>query len=515
MRSAVRQGDVIQWMVLYVGLTAFVTPTYAEQTSPPPEPAPPSIVTEAAKAASRTTSPSSPTTASSISLDPVGPRWIAQGPGPTTGGQVENISPDDEVVGAIHTVAAHPADPDTLYVGAVNGGIWRTRNATAARPHWTALTDHLPSLSIGALEFDRSDPNRMLAGIGRFSSFAFFGDVLNGLLVTSDGGDTWSEVIHPLLSGENISGVAVRGDLLLAASNGNFGVGGFFRSTDGGVNWARVSGTNGLPDQGVFDLVADPTNDSRFYVSVRGTGIFRSDDGGATWTNISLTSPTLTAVFALGSNDNTEMSTAADGRLYIAVLVAGRPEYIGFTDDRGASWMDMDLPQTLELNGEIEGVNPARQGRIHFSILADSIRSHIVYIGGDRQDMPFPNFIGARTFSGRLFRGDTTIPATREVPSPQWEHLTHLNTISAIPGGGTAAGSSPHADSREMVVDAAGNLVQVDDGGIYRRTNPHDNTGDWFSINGDLQTSEFHDIAYDPLSGIIIGGTQDTGRQNR
>lgn len=33
-----------------------------------------------------------------------------------------------------------------------------------------------------------------------------------------------------------------------------------------------------------------------------------------------------------------------------------------------------------------------------------------------------------------------------------------------------------------MVFDASGNIIEVDDGGIYRRTNPANNTGDWFSI---------------------------------
>jgi hypothetical protein len=421
------------------------------------------------------------------------------------------VVPGNEVTGAIHTVAAHPTDPNTVYVGAINGGIWRTRNATDVRPHWTPLTDHLPSLSIGALDFDPANADRLLAGIGRFSSLAFFGDVLNGLLLTSDGGDSWTEITHPLLLGENISGVAVRGDLLLAASNGTFGIGGLFRSTDGGSSWTQVSGSNGLPNQDVFDLVGDPTDPFRFYVSVRATGIFRSDDGGGTWVNVSLASPALTGVITLTGNNNTEMSTAGDGRLYVAVLVNGRPAYIGFTDDLGASWMAMDLPQTLESNGEVEGLNPGGQGYIHFSIRADPVLSHIVYMAGDRQDLPFPNFIGARNFSGRLFRGNTTVPSTGTVPSPQWEHLTHLNTVAAIPGGGTLNGSSPHADSREMVLDAAGNLLEVDDGGIYARTNPRDNTGDWFSINGDLQTAEFHDIAYDSVARVIFGGTQDTG----
>jgi hypothetical protein len=179
----------------------------------------------------------------------------------------------------------------------------------------------------------------------------------------------------------------------------------------------------------------------------------------------------------------------------------------------------MDLPRTPESNGDIEGLHPGGQGSIHLSIVVDPNDPNTIYVGGDRQDdsgLPspnnFPNFIGARNFSGRLFRGDTSVAPTGAVPSPQWEHLTHSNTIAQIPGGGTARGSSPHADSREMVFDANGNLIEVDDGGIYRRTSPQNNTGDWFSINGDIQTSEFHDIAYDTNSNtIILAGSQDNG----
>jgi len=154
---------------------------------------------------------------------------------------------------------------------------------------------------------------------------------------------------------------------------------------------------------------------------------------------------------------------------------------------------------------------PGGQGGRHFSIVADPDDANIVYVGGDRQNFPFPNFTGANDFTGRLFRGDTTIAPTGTVPSPQWEHLTHSNAVTAIPGGGTVGGSAPHADSREMVFDANGDLIQVDDGGIYRRTSPEDNTGDWFSLNSDIQVTEFHDIAYDTVSKFIIGGAQDTG----
>ncbi len=167
----------------------------------------------------------------------------------------------------------------------------------------------------------------------------------------------------------------------------------------------------------------------------------------------------------------------------------------------------------VKLSGLNPRVKPGGQGSIHFSIRADPADPNMVYVGGDRQDgIGFqPNSIGALNFTGRLFRGDTTIAPTGEVPSPQWAHLTHRNDIAAIPEGGTASSSAPHADSREMVFDADAAIIEVDDGGIYRRTRPRDNTGDWFSLNGNLQVTEFHDVAYDAVSKVILGGAQDNG----
>src|SRR5262249_40613950 len=151
-----------------------------------------------------------------------------------------------EVVGAIHAVAAHPSDPNILYVGGVNSGIWRTGNATAASPNWTPLTDNFPSLSIGALEFDPTDPTRrtLVAGIGRFSSFGQNGGPLTGILRTTDGGDNWARISNSVLMNQNISGIAARGATLLASASSLFTAGGLFRSTDGGINWAPISGSN-------------------------------------------------------------------------------------------------------------------------------------------------------------------------------------------------------------------------------------------------------------------------------
>lgn len=70
------------------------------------------------------------------------PTWESQGPGPITGGQVEGID-KNPVSGAISAIAVHPTDPNTVYVGSVGGGIWKTTQAlnTDEGPNWTPKTD--------------------------------------------------------------------------------------------------------------------------------------------------------------------------------------------------------------------------------------------------------------------------------------------------------------------------------------------------------------------------------------
>ena len=97
--------------------------------------------------------------------------WVPMGPAPIINGQVENIAPDNQVIGAAQAVVAHPSDANTVYIGAVNGGVWKTTNATGTNPTWTPLTDDLASLSIGDLEMDPTDPQTLLGGIGRASAF--------------------------------------------------------------------------------------------------------------------------------------------------------------------------------------------------------------------------------------------------------------------------------------------------------------------------------------------------------
>lgn len=475
--------------------------------------------------------PVSPAFAENVATRNLGGSWVPQGPAPLQFAQIENVVPLNQAEGAVHAIAPHPTDPNTVFLGGVNGGVWVTHNANDLNPSWKALTDDQASLSIGALAFDPTDGSHktLVAGIGLYSSFGRFGGPRNGLLRTTDSGKKWTVLNGGgVLQGKNISGVAPRGNTIVASVNiadaftfGNIGI---FRSTDGGASFNMISGApgSGLPPGLAYDLASDPTNNARLFTNVDfadlvggQNGIYRSTDTGATWAKVS--NAAIDSLLISGVTSNVEIAVGQHNNVYVAVANSGRLAGVFRSGDGGATWQQMDLPGTVE-DGVFIGIHPGGQASIHMSIVADPTDANIVYIGGDRQPFAaegsgnpalpqFPNSIGARNFSGRLFRGDASQPS-----GSQWAHLTHRNDLGPA-GGGTASSSSPHGDSRELIFDAAGSLLESDDGGIYRRSAPRSDTGDWFSLAGNLTTIEMHSVSFDGFSEITFGGAQDNGSE--
>jgi hypothetical protein len=436
--------------------------------------------------------------------------WRDLGPGPSYEGQVEQIT-NLEVVGAINAFAPHPTDANIIYAGGTNGGLWKTTNATSVSPNWQPLGDSQRTLSIGALEFDPTDASNqtLLAGFGRTSSLGSISGTSFGLLRTTNGGSTWTPLDgFGTLVGRDVTGVAARGATLVLSTDT-----GIFRSTDTGVNATQISSgsgtTTGLPAGRTTDLVGDRTVQTRLFTALvtvpsgGSVGIYRSNDTGASWTLVS----DATVNAAMVSARRVEMARGVGDTLFVAVVGSnGRLLNVFRSPDLGATWAAMGVPTTIEEGGIVFGAHPGGQGGTHLSIAADPTNANIVYVAGDRQPYFsegnggsnfFPNSSGAMDYSGRSFRGDASQPETSV-----WSLLTHT---------GTANMSSPHADSREMFFDAAGNLIESDDGGIYKRTLPRSNTGVWLSLNGSLQSTEYHAISYDTLSNRVIGGAQDTG----
>jgi hypothetical protein len=442
-----------------------------------------------------------------LSVDLAGiPNWVEQGPGPTTDGQVSFPLSDDEVSGAVEAIAPHPTDPNIIYIGAVNGGVWRTTDGGA---NWEPLTDQLASLSIADIAFSPLDATNqtLFFGVGNYSSGGGLGGPLTGVFRTTDGGTTWESLG---LAGEQIReviptsiGTGLADQVILVASRTN----GLFRSTDGGDTFVQISGSNGasdgldndadgtvdeagelnLPTGDVSHIAADPGNPNRFYAALPGAngGLFRSDDGGATWVEVN------NGLTGIGTTTRIEVSvSAAPGNpVYVAFLGPGLDQNgnpgtvlanVFRSADQGANWTAIQ---------NLPNVHPGAQGGAHFAILASATDANEVFIAGDRQPA-FP-------FVANMFVGDAS-----------------TNTWTTIVQGGAFLGSAPHADARDLVYDAAGNILHANDGGIALLFDPDGNTifpRLWLQINGDLGITEFYSVAFDTVSSTAFGGTQDTG----
>src|SRR5439155_1652757 len=202
--------------------------------------------------------------------------------------------------GRVLAVAGVAGDPTTFYFGAVDGGVWRTRNAGVT---WEPLFDDQPIASIGALALAPSDPNVIYVGTGEASirSDITYGA---GVYKSTDGGAHWHAL--GLRETRHIGKVLVDArnpDVVLVAALGHaYGPNperGVFRSTDGGRTWTKVLYRD--PDTGAIDLAADPADprltsrnwyfcrvtvdpENPDVVYVPNVSLLRSSDGGKTFT---------------------------------------------------------------------------------------------------------------------------------------------------------------------------------------------------------------------------------------
>ena len=169
--------------------------------------------------------------------------------------------------GRVLAVAGVPEQPQHFYFGAVNGGVWDTRDAGRT---WQPVFDAQPVGSIGALAVAPSDPNVLYVGSGEadMRSDIAQGD---GMYKSTDAGKTWSKI--GLADSQQIGKVIVdprdANRVFVAALGHPYAANaerGVFRSRDGGASWKKVLG----PDDstGAIDLAFEPGNAKVIYAAL-------------------------------------------------------------------------------------------------------------------------------------------------------------------------------------------------------------------------------------------------------
>jgi uncharacterized protein (TIGR03437 family) len=430
--------------------------------------------------------------------------WTPLGPAPIGQGQTFG-TPRVAVSGRISTVVLDPnyngTTNQTVYLGAAQGGVWRSRDNGAT---WTPLTDAQPSLAMGAIAIDPTNPNLLYAGTGEahFTGDSYYGA---GLLKSTDGGATWAQITGPVSTSEpkqpaflNAAFHALAIDptapstlyaatttgLVSSASGATtfppLGDRGIWKSADSGMTWRNLNPPN-LPvlNQSGTDVLLDPRDARRVFAAISELGIYRSTAGGepGTWEKLAggLPSADLDRIkLAVGP----PLAPSTSATLYAAISRFSNTRLLGVfkSTDGGATWTQTTTP------------SPTTSGTFYSLALAvDPVDANVVYYG---------TLVNATNTGGTLWRSRDG--------GQTWVDLSL----------GNGASGGLHADTHWIAVNPANRdlLFTANDGGVWRTDNATADMIAWTSLNQALNLTQFYTLALHPVDpNLLLGGTQDNG----
>jgi hypothetical protein len=165
----------------------------------------------------------------------------------------------------VYTTEQSLSNPNVLYAGTANAGVWKSTDKGA---NWTHLTPGMALGSVVALEIDYTNENTV-----------YFGG-LGKLYKSTNGGTTWAQTGNASFNTliYNIKDIVmspINNQVLWFSSDK-----GLFRSSDGGTNWTLLMGGNWQ------EIEFKPANPSIMYAVKQPsnrTEFWKSTDSGLTW----------------------------------------------------------------------------------------------------------------------------------------------------------------------------------------------------------------------------------------
>jgi hypothetical protein len=232
--------------------------------------------------------------------------------------------------GFVNVLAADPSDPSTLLAG---GDVSGFHLSTDGGTTWTTSNTGIQSLAqlqVATILYSTATPGLVYAGVGKRGT-------LGGLLVSQDGGDSWSlRSAVPQFSGgdnEGVNGVPhthprSTGTLLAEDASGGFLYAatfaqGVMRSADGGHTWTTL----GLAGKHLRGLAFDPAHPNTLYVGAYNDGVYVTTNASTTGAFTKLA----------GSPTTPEELLLIGDSLYVAGGKAG----VFRTRNGGASWQQL------------------------------------------------------------------------------------------------------------------------------------------------------------------------------
>ncbi|HNA89714.1 MAG TPA: hypothetical protein PK989_10425, partial [Anaerolineales bacterium] len=370
------------------------------------------------------------------------------------------------VGGRIRSIIIHPTSPNTMWVGSVSGGIWKTTDGGAS---WNIQTDFLTNMAVVSMVIDPTNPNILYAGTGEYYGSYGATNKGNGVFKTTDGGTTWTQLANTNTNSSSDWYTVSRLSISPADHNiilaGNWS--GIWRSLDGGTNWTLEQLT---PCCVVADVDFNPSDGSKAVAGTFEGGAMYSTNGGDTWTDAT----------GLPANGRVELAYSRSNPNNVFALVNSNNGEVYKSTNGGQSYSLVNSGSNLLANG---------QGNYDNIIWVDPTNDNNIITGGID-----------------LFRSTNGGGSFTQIS--QWQHQPFYG-----------AGDSVHADQHIIVehpqFNGSSNKIVFfgNDGGIYKNNNfstADVHTG-WIELNNNLGITQFYGAAGNPTTGTIFGGTQDNG----
>jgi hypothetical protein len=486
----------------------------------------------------------------------VGGTWTALGPQPIPNGQTEPANANGisltqaPVSGRLTAIAIDPADPNTAYVGAAQGGVYQTRDGGTT---WTPLMDSADTQAVGSLELDPTDAtgNTLLVGSGESN---FSGDSYAGLGVYKLTALKTSPVLTGPIGGSqfakrSIPGLAIDPNhhdiVYVGSSTGQQGIGpqafvgaparGLFRSTDffsGASTFTKLAVANipSTADFRVTSIVYEPGSSDRMFVGIADASgnIDPLFIGGIYFTaNASAPTPTFTRVLetfsgrsgATGKNfvpsefAPIKLAATKVGSTVTVVAVTGESVPDG---NQGKAYKAVyDAVKFNPQNVKFNELNAARgfaggQGFYNIAVAIDPTNAANIYVAGTLSANG-ENDGGVPLIDDGLQRtGDQAVNGAGGGidTGPNGVFIFSKNGGSIF----TPSTDTLHVDSHMVGVAPSNPLVVYtgNDGGVWRSL---DGAAHWIDRNtSTFSATQFQSIAVHPTDpNFSIGGTQDNG----
>src|SRR5579872_4659136 len=201
----------------------------------------------------------------------------------------------------VASITGVPGDPMTVYIGAADGGIWKT---TDAGINWRPIFDDKEVSAVGALAVASSAHDTVWAGTGEPWLIRPYYTLGDGVYKSTDAGRSWQHmgleqtghiariIVDP--HDANVAFVCAVGQAFRPQHER-----GIFRTSDGGRTWQQVLYVN--DNTGCSEMAMDSSDSNTIYAGMwqveihrwnldsggTGSGVYVSRDDGNNWSKIS------------------------------------------------------------------------------------------------------------------------------------------------------------------------------------------------------------------------------------